>query len=397
MVRMLLKNDEAIAASWIPMLWCNNPSCPEHKKANNENIEFQYRYGNKPTQLMFRCNVCKKKFSLRNHTPLFGLKMEDAKFFDIVRCIGEGNGIRETGRITGVKPDTVSSVIIRMGLHVEKVLNHHLSGLLPTEVQLDELWSFLRKKEGNLTALESLEREWGDCWIWIAFDPVSKVVLGFVLGKRTKDRAVRLLNRVRDVMGFGCFPLFTSDELAAYEDALVEVFGVTVQAERKGDRGRFPKPRQVPSPELKYATVHKERKNNRVVKVTRNVIIGNETEVNRVLSESPVSTKINTSFIERENGKLRADNGRLRRKTLGFSKKKAMLGHSLCLTIAYDHYCRSHKGLREEINVPCENKHWHKRSPMMALGKTDHIWSVEELVLFRVPDEDKGYTFAEVQ
>ena len=128
---MKTKKNEAIAASWKPILWCTNPRCTEYEKTNNENIRFQYRYGKKPTQLMFQCNICKKKFSLRNHTPLFGLKMEDAKFFDIVRCIGEGNGIRETGRIMDVKLDTVSSVVYRMGLHVETVLNHHLSGLWP--------------------------------------------------------------------------------------------------------------------------------------------------------------------------------------------------------------------------------------------------------------------------
>lgn len=394
---MKTNEDEAIAASWKPILWCTNPRCTEYEKTNNESIVFQYRYGNKPTQLMFQCKICKKKFSLRNHTPLFGLKMEDAKFFDIVRCIGEGNGIRETGRIISVKPDTVSSVVYRMGLHAEKVLHHHLSGLWPTEVQLDELWSFLRKKEGNLSALESLEKEWGDCWVWIAFDPVTKVVLGFVLGKRTKDRAVRLLNRVRDVMGNGCFPLFTSDELAAYEDALIEAFGITVQPERNGTRGRLPKPKRIPHPELKYATVHKERKNNKIVKVTRCVKLGDEKTIQRILKQSPVSTKINTSFIERENGKLRADNGRLTRKTLGFSKDKDMFGYSLCLTIAYDHYCRPHKGLREELPISCNNKRWIKRSPMMALGKTDHIWSVEELTLFRVLDEGKRYSFAEVQ
>jgi IS1 family transposase len=328
---------------------------------------------------------------------LFGLKMSDEKFFTIVQCLGEGNGTRETGRINNVKPDTVSSVIKRMGTHVMRILEHHLMGLCPTEIQLDELWSFLRKKEGHLTVLESLEKEWGDCWVWIAFDPVSKVILGIVLGKRTKGRAIQLLKRVRQIIGKQCFPLFTSDELAAYEDALIEVFGITVQVERKGTRGRIPLPKQVPHPRLKYATVHKERNDNRVVKVTRKMIMGNERKVKKILKESTVSTKVNTSFIERENGKLRADNGRLVRKTLGFSKIKELFRASLGITIAYDHYCRPHKGLRQRIKNPCGNKHWNKRSPMMALGKTDHIWSIEELTLFRIPNICSVHPFIGLQ
>ena len=356
-------------------------------------MRFLYRYGKRPTQLMYGCQACGKRFSLRKHTPLFGLKMEDATFFSIVSCQGEGCGVRETARIVGVKPDTVLAVARRMGRHVAHVMDHFLRDLWPGEVQLDELWSFIHKKEGHLSELEALEREWGDAWVWIAYDPEDKVVLGFVVGKRTKDRAVRMLRRVREVLGDGCFPLFTSDELSCYEDALIEVFGVTVRPERKGTTGRFPKPRNVPHPELKYAVVHKERKENRVVKVERRVVLGSEEAVGRALAESRVSDKVNTSFVERENGKLRAGNGRLRRKTLGFSKEREMLGDALCVTIGYDHFCRANKGLRERAGPLEEGRRWIKRSSMMALGATDHIWSVRELVMFRVPEPAVRFQF----
>ncbi|EQD74607.1 hypothetical protein B1B_02573, partial [mine drainage metagenome] len=159
-------------------------------------------------------------------------------------------------------------------------------------------------------------------WVWVAFDPVHKVVAGFVLGKRTRENAVRLLHAVRRTLGKGCRPLFTSDELSCYEDALVEVFGTRVQPLRLGERGRYPQPVILPREDLRYAVVHKEREQNRVVRVTRKVRLGDEQAVARLLADSPVSGRINTSFVERENGKLRADNGRLVRKTLGFSKQK---------------------------------------------------------------------------
>lgn len=349
-------------------------------------MRFERRYGTEPSQLLYRCRSCETRFSLRKHTPLFGQQMPDQAFYRIVACLGEGNGIRETARIMGTKPDTVLDVQARAGQHAQRLLNHDLRGLWPREVQLDELWSFLRKKEAHLTDLEALQQEWGDCWVWVAYDPETKTILGFVLGKRTKDRAVRLLKRVHEVVAEGCLPLFTSDELSCYEDAIVEVFGTTIHPERQGTRGRFPNPKRVPKPGLNYAVVHKERKDNRIVKVTRRIVLGDPNDVERVLSESTYSSRVNTSGVERENGKLRADNGRLARKTLNFGKKKPMLRAGLCLSIAYDHYCRPHKGLRQRRRgrPPRDGRRWNRRTPMMALGKTDHAWTIQELVLRRV-------------
>lgn len=160
-----------------------------------------------------------------------------------------------------------------------------------------------------------------------------------------------------------------------------------VQPQRKGKVGRFPIPIRVPHPKLKYAVVHKEREGHRVKKVTRRVVLGEPKEVEKAIARSKVSKKVNTSYIERENGKLRADNGRLTRKTLGFPKERRMLRWSLALSIGYDHYCRPHRGLRRRgVGRPRKRGGpYEQRSPMMALGRTDHILSVEELCLRRVP------------
>ena len=298
--------------------------------------------------------------------------------------MGEGSGIRETARALGITPGTVLRLVRRVGAHVQKTVTDDLRNLLTEEIQLDELWSFLRKKEANLTALETLRREFGDCWVWVAFDPVHKVIFGFVLGKRIRENAVRLLEAVRRTVGEGVLPLFKSDELSCYEDALVEVFGTRIQPLRLGERGRYPHPVTLPPDDLRFAVVHKEREQNRVVRVTRKVRLGNEAEVACLLAESPVSGRINTSFVERENGKLRADNGRLVCKTLGFLKEKEFFLDSVRLSIAYDHFCRPHRGLRQR-HRPGELPHgaiWEQRSPMMALGKTDRLWSVRELLLY---------------
>ncbi|EQD59826.1 hypothetical protein B1B_08028, partial [mine drainage metagenome] len=60
--------------------------------------------------------------------------------------LGEGSGIRETARVLGITPATVLRLVRRVGQHVQTTVAHHLQGLFTEEIQLDELWSFLRKK-----------------------------------------------------------------------------------------------------------------------------------------------------------------------------------------------------------------------------------------------------------
>ena len=83
---------------------------------------------------------------------------------------------------------------------------------------------------------------YGDAWVWLAFAPVWRVVLAFVVGKRTQENADLLFDRVKDVTD-GDIPFFTRDQLPEYDDALLHTYGVWVQPERKGDRGRYPQPR----------------------------------------------------------------------------------------------------------------------------------------------------------
>ncbi|MHB8584819.1 MAG: hypothetical protein ACYDDF_03140 [Thermoplasmatota archaeon] len=119
------------------------------------------------------------------------------------------------------------------------------------------------------------------------------------------------------------------------------------------------------------------------------VVLGTQHEVDRRLQHSAVSSKVNTSGIERQNGKLRQGQSRLRRKTLGFGHTKRLLLAALCLSLAYDQFCRPHLGLRQrKRGRPPKRpglRRYQQRTPMMALGKADHPWSVRELLLTRVP------------
>jgi len=102
--------------------------------------------------------------------------------------------------------------------------------------------------------------------------------------------------------------------------------------------------------------------------------------------------KINTSSVERMNLTFRHMVSRLRRKGLTFSKKRQYLKWHLNLAVAYYHFVRPHKGLRQRLPEPIPTKgngspkKWDKRTPAMSAALTDHIWSVQELLTFRVPE-----------
>ena len=338
---------------------------------------------------MYECNVCGKPFSETAGTPFFGLKTPMYTVCIALKELSEGLGVQAVARIHSAEPDTVLEWIRKAGQHCEQVSEYMMRELELTQVQLDELWTFVHKKQRQLSEEEKGNSEWGDNWIWIAFDPIHKLIVAMLVGDRTEEEAMGLLSRLRDRMAERPLPLFTSDSLAHYAKAILHTFGVWMRPRRNGNRGRFPKPRPVPPEDLHYATVHKERKKGRVVSVTTQVVYGRMKDVMAHLK--PLGQKINTAYVERVNLTLRHLVSRLHRKTLCFSKKREYLEYHLHLSIAYYHLVLYHSSLRVRLPEPIPTrgngspKIWEKRTPAMAAGLTDHQWSMKELLMFQVP------------
>lgn len=113
---------------------------------------------------------------------------------------------------------------------------------------------FCAHQGAQLAYAKIYKETYGDAWVWIAFAPVCRLVLAFVVGKRNQESANMLLDRVAHITN-DHLPLFTSDQLPEYRTALLHTYGVWYQPQRNGDRGRYPKPRLVPHPSLLYAQV----------------------------------------------------------------------------------------------------------------------------------------------
>jgi IS1 family transposase len=245
------------------------------------------------------------------------------------------------------------------------------------EVQFDEKWSFVGKKEKHCDSDDPADNFCGDNWDHVAFDPEHRLVICVVAGKRSPEHTDLLVEEFRQRTGNGIMNLMTSDEYPAYPEAIVNAYGETVPP-TPGKRGRPAKPKKVLPAELTYATVHKTRENNRVVKTETRLIFGTMAALTVALALSTVSEKVNTVYIERHNGTDRNQNGRKRRKTYGFSKDWEVHEAMTYFTMYSYNFCWPVRTLR----VKNAEGQWEQRTPAMAAGLTDHIWSMKEWVSY---------------
>jgi hypothetical protein len=179
-------------------------------------------------------------------------------------------------------------------------------------------------------------------------------------------------------------PLFTSDELPHYETVLRERYSHPEEHPKTGKRGRPRSPKVVVDPDLKYATVHKTRKNGKIVKVEQKVIFGNPSEIDRILENSPVSQTINTSFLERCNLTLRNHNRKLSRKTICFAKAKKSLNAQMNITVTYCNFTKPHGSL----TIKSADGRRIPRTPAMAAQICEAIWPIAEILAFPMANND---------
>jgi hypothetical protein len=241
-------------------------------------------------------------------------------------------------------------------------------------VQFDEKWSFVAKKEKHCDRDNPADDQCGDCWDYVALDPEHRLVVSALVGKHSAEHVDLLAEDFHRRTRGRLMNLMTSDENPAYAEAILASYGESYQPRRKGKRGRRPAPRKRPPKGLRYATVHKTREKNRVVAVERRVIYGTVAAVLAALAMSSVSTAVNTVFVERENGTDRNRNARKARKSYCFSKDWAVHEAVSYFTWYSDNFCWPVRTLRQGSR----RDGYRQRTPAMAAGLTDHIWTLKE-------------------
>lgn len=368
--------------------YCRNRHCCLYGLAGQRSrLRFDDWHNGAPR---FRCLACGQRVSARSGTAYAGIRTDELTYRYAATALAEGFALRATGRLFDVDKDTLCGWLPLLSTHCQGVMSYFFRDLHLNECQLDELWTFIYKKEEHLDPLEQMLGEYGDAWVWIAFSPVFKLVPAWHVGERTLRDARKLIVRLQSATD-GHIPFFTSDDLPHYADALLEVYGELTTPPRRGSRGRFPAPRKVPPPDLCYAVVVKERERGRVVNVTTRIVYGTQAHLQHALHTSPVSTTINTSGVERNTLTVRQHSRRLGRKVNAFAKDRDYLEHQLTSAFAYYHFVIPHRGLRQRLPrpIPTKGPHatykkWRDVTPAMAAGLTDHVWTMDELLNFRV-------------
>jgi IS1 family transposase len=295
-------------------------------------------------------------------------------------ALAEGLGIRAVDRVFGVEPDTILDWLLAASQHGVALTDYLVCDLELEQVQLAELFGIVRAVEaGQLdrtTAIEQLDRP----WLWTAMDPVSKFWLATKVGPRSTALAQQLIHQLVKRLKTGQVPLFLTDGYPAYETALLSHFGHWL--EPAADISQR-KPRGWPLPQLHYVQVIKKRICRRLVSVSKRLVFGSWPLVQQRLAAS--GWQVNTAFIERLNLSIRQHVPGLGRRVNTLALSPTGLVQQVTLFQLYYNFCLPHATLKVALKNNHTRQKWQQRSPAMAVGLTDHLWSLGEVLAFRVP------------
>jgi hypothetical protein len=315
----------------------------------------------------------------------------------VLACLAEGLGIRATARVCAVAPNPVLHWLVEATEQRRAFSAYFLCTLPREQLQLDALYAVLRAlKAGEINDDEARWRlEHSPYWVGTAMDPTSKLLVVVAVGCRTLAMAQRVVHQVSRLLALGCVPLFLTDGLKDYAPALLTHFGQWMHPERRQDKGPIPRPRWRPLPALLSAQVVKLSRRRRLVGVKHRVVFGTQLAIEQVLAAC--GWTINTAFIERLNLDIRQRVAAVGRgaHTLGRGAEGLRDQLVLCQT---SHNCvLPHASLRQPLRV-AEATHggsakvWRPCTPAMATGLTDHVWSLQAVLLYRVPPWPQAQT-----
>src|SRR6058998_1759887 len=278
------------------------------------------------------CTGCGGYFLETHGTPFHGKHVEPDLLVWAVGALAEGLGIRAVARVFEVDPNTVLQWLVEAADHLHAFSQYFLHHVHVTQVQLDELYALLRAvKAGEVSETEAIQcLSRSPQWVWVAIDPVTKLLLTIDVGDRTLAMAQSVVHQV-------------------------------------------------------VKTVRRRR----LVRVSHRVIFGTLAAIEQVLAAH--GWQINTAFVERLNLSIRQHVAAVGRRVSTLCKGEDGLRQQLALYQTYYNFCLPHASLRQPLpqleptHGSGSAKQWRPWTPAMAAGLTDHVWTLREVLLFRVP------------
>lgn len=241
-------------------------------------------------------------------------KLKAEKKKQILQLLTEGCSVRSSSRIACVLPETILNVLVDVGTRVKDFMNDKIKDFRCKYIQADEIWTFVWKKDKQLTIEEKKDHKIGSQYIYVAMDAESKFVPTFIVGKRTKENTFIFIEELKKRLHKGGKIQLTTDGYKPYTDAVQKIFGDIDFAQTIKHQGA------------------KDDEGKYVITITEPIIV----------SGAPEKQKISTSHIERLNLTIRMSSRRLTRKTNGFSKKLENLEYAIALHFFYYNFVRIH-------------------------------------------------------
>ena len=186
-------------------------------------------------------------------------------------------GLTDITFVLGVKEETLLNWLDRAAKKAKEINTALLKNLPVTEVQLDEMWSYVKRKVSQSAVNENespQDVEDGRQWVWVSYAPEFRLILAIVVGPRTFETALTLIQMTAGmVLGVPCF---FSDGFSCYYRALIECYHEIKIFPKTGKRGRPKDPVKEPHPQLVYGQIVKEKEKGKLIKITYRIRCGAE-------------------------------------------------------------------------------------------------------------------------
>jgi transposase-like protein/IS1 family transposase len=290
----------------------------------------------------WKCPKCGSTFTSEDRRPLGDMRIDLADAVKVLGMLLEGMSIRACSRLTGIKPNTICDLVLTVGDNCRRFLAATVRGVEAKEVQLDEIWDFIRLKARTKEALGQVGGDDGDSWTWLAIDSQSKLILAHNVGLRDESTCESFLKQLADATTGEC--QVTSDGLGLYTYRVPLALGARVSF------AQLVKNYSSAQNETRYSPA-------KIISAEKIARFG-----------QPDEDKVSTSYSERLNLSVRMHVRRFTRLTNAHSKTYDHHAAMTALFCAFYNFCRPNQALGKGI------------TPAMAAGLTGSKWSLEDLL-----------------
>jgi transposase-like protein len=341
-------------------VFCHNPDCPARGKLGRGNIGIHSR-----KKRRYICHLCGKTFTESKGTVFYRLKYPIEFVTQMITLLAHGCPIAAIVAAFGLDERTVASWQSRAGEHCQKVHEHLVEQPRDLgQVQADEI---------------RVKYQGGIAWLAMALQVATRLWLGGeVSAHRNGELITRLIERVHRCALYRGL-LFCVDGFSAYISSIQKVFRTPIFT------GKLGRPHLREWEHICIVQVIKQVSKKCVIGIIRRIAQGTSEQVESLLKQTQNTLHGHVAYIERLNGTFRSRIAALVRRGRSLARQSETLHQAMYLVGTVYNFCAAHKSLRKVLYLPHNNRRWIPRTPAIAAGITDHIWTVQELLSYQVP------------